>query len=871
MNTSDEPHLVPMPANGAEERHGREPSWRALAGAMATAIVWTARADGRVSAATGWEAATGLPGASVLGRGWLGALHPEDRPRAEAAWAAATAGVAACDLEVRFRDAEGGWRWRRLRGTPVHDPATGAVREWVGVAQDVEDRRRAEAALAAGEAAWRALVEATPGLVFVSDTEGRNVFTNRRYQDYAGVPAEALLGDGWLATLHPEDRARAAETWAASVRTGESYEAEYRFVRADGEARWHLARGAPQRDPATGRIVRWVGTCTDVDDRRQSEAANARLAAIVASTSDAVISFDASEGRILSWNRGAEALFGYTAEEAINGPVGLLVPQDMPEGDPTGVFRWAMEGRRVHEHETVRAAKNGEIIPVSVTASRMLGPDGRVFGVSAIFRDLRPRRAAEAAVRDSEAFLRSVLDASTDCVKVVDTAGRLEFMNVNGQCLLDIQDFAPFQGQDWTALWPEAGQDQVRQAMAAALSGRSARFEAFCPTARGTPKWWDVAVAPVRDAAGRVQRVVSTSRDITDRKRAEAALARSEARLRAALDAIPQMVWSTRPDGHHDYYNRRWYEFTGAAPEQTEGEGWNPQLHPEDRERAWARWRHSLGTGEPYEVEYRLRAADGSYRWVLGRALPVRDPDTGGIMRWYGTCTEIDELLTTRAALAEALDVKDALLHEVNHRVKNSLQLVSSLLTLQASRARDAGLRAALGEARARIGVVARLHQRLYQTSAHGQVEVVGFLREFCADAAAALDAGEGRRVLLVFEPPADARELFLPIDRAVSLALVVSELMTNALKYAFPPDHAGGTVRIALRAEEAGGGGAMAVLVEDDGIGLPDGFQPAASSGIGMRVVATLARQLGGDMRIGQGASGAGAAFELRIPEPGT
>ena len=164
MNTNDGQHLAPAPAAEARERNGDGSGWRALAGTVAAAIVWTARADGSVVAATGWEAATGLPDAGVLGRGWLAALHPEDRARAEAAWAAAVGGdAAACDLELRFRDAGGLWRWRHLRGTPVRDPTTGTVREWVVVAQDVEDRMRAEAALAAGEAAWRALVEATPG------------------------------------------------------------------------------------------------------------------------------------------------------------------------------------------------------------------------------------------------------------------------------------------------------------------------------------------------------------------------------------------------------------------------------------------------------------------------------------------------------------------------------------------------------------------------------------------------------------------------------------------------------------------------------------------------------------------------------------
>jgi PAS domain S-box-containing protein len=220
-------------------------------------------------------------------------------------------------------------------------------------------RQHAKAALF-GEAAWRALVEATPGLVFVTDATGANIFVNARFSDYTGVPEAQLLGDRWLKTVHRDDRERAAAIWASSVRTGEPYEAEFRFLRQDGEARVHLVLGAPQRDSGSGCILGWVGACIDVDDRHQAEAANARLAAIVTSTSDAIISFAPEDGRIQSWNGAAEALFGYTALEAHGAPVDLLVPPDWPDGDPTGVFAHVMAGKRVHEHETWRVTKAGE-------------------------------------------------------------------------------------------------------------------------------------------------------------------------------------------------------------------------------------------------------------------------------------------------------------------------------------------------------------------------------------------------------------------------------------------------------------------------------------------------------------------------------
>jgi PAS domain S-box-containing protein len=138
-------------------------------------------------------------------------------------------------------------------------------------------------------------------------------------------------------------------------------------------------------------------------------------------------------------------------------------------------------------------------------------------------------------------------------------------------------------------------------------------------------------------------------------------------RTRALLtitDAMPQMLWSARPDGYHDYFNHRWYERTGTTPAQAMGEGRRSLLHPDDCERAWTAWQQSLATGEPFEMEYRLRMADGTYRWTLGRALPVRDPSTGAITRWFGTCTDIEDSIAARETLARSRDDLERLVAE---------------------------------------------------------------------------------------------------------------------------------------------------------------------------------------------------------------
>lgn len=131
--------------------------------------------------------------------------------------------------------------------------------------------------------------------------------------------------------------------------------------------------------------------------------------------------------------------------------------------------------------------------------------------------------------------------------------------------------------------------------------------------------------------------------DISSRKQAEFLLKDSEERLRFMADTMPQLVWITRPDGYHEYYNKHWYEYTGTNPGDTDGAGWNDLFYKLDQARARKVWRHSLKTGEPYEIKYRLyHAPTKTYRWVIGRALPYRN-EKDEIVKWYGTCTDIDD------------------------------------------------------------------------------------------------------------------------------------------------------------------------------------------------------------------------------------
>jgi PAS domain S-box-containing protein len=195
---------------------------------------------------------------------------------------------------------------------------------------------------------------------------------------------------------------------------------------------------------------------------------------------------------------------------------------------------------------------------------------------------------------------------------------------------------------------------------------KSGRFVAGMAVHQATPRHWrEHEVKMVSIVANRCWESI-------ERSRIARVLRESEAKFRTIANAVPQMVWSTRPDGFHDYFNQQWYDFTGVPEGSTDGGQWNAMFHPDDRARAWEVWHHSLATGETYEIQYRLRHRSGEYRWTLGRALPVRD-ESGNVTRWMGTYTDIHDQKIAEEELKDTSQHKDEFLAMLAHELRNPL------------------------------------------------------------------------------------------------------------------------------------------------------------------------------------------------------
>ncbi len=391
-------------------------------------------------------------------------------------------------------------------------------------------------------------------------------------------------------------------------------------------------------------------------------ASETRLAAMFAQAVVGLCEVD-PDGRYLRVNAEQCRMLGRSAAELIgHSALELTHPDDVDRSREAVVQVLATR-------EPVRLLKrylrrDGATVWAELGIVRLDDPQGRPRAILVSANDLTDRIAATNRLMLSEETLRLATDAGEIGTWDVDLATGLLTCSDRVRAIFGLSPGEPCQKQDFEAALHPDDHPALRDAFADALdpSRRTAFDVEFRIFARddGSLRWVAAKGRGVFDAAGRCVRALGTAINVTahrhDRQRlreSEAMLAESEAKFRGITDSIDHMVWSSLPDGHHDFFNQRWYDYTGVPPGSTDGEAWKDLFHPDDQARTWSVWTQSLNTGEPYRIEYRLRHRSGQYRWALGRAQAVRNAE-GRIVRWYGTCTEIEEIVQAREVLARS-------------------------------------------------------------------------------------------------------------------------------------------------------------------------------------------------------------------------
>lgn len=356
-------------------------------------------------------------------------------------------------------------------------------------------------------------------------------------------------------------------------------------------------------------------------------------------------------GFIERWSPGAEELLGWSEAE-VTGQHACMIftPDDNANNACQQEMATAAREDRA-EDERWHLRKDGSLLWGSGLMMRFEDEvTHEHLGYLKILRDRTSSHIANERLKESEELTHALFESSADCVKLLELDGTLHSINGPGLCLMEIEDFTLLAGQPWDELWPEDLKADVKSAVAEARAGRSGRFEGVCPTAKGTVKSWDVVVSPVVDAKGEPRMLLSVSRDITERTKGQQALSESEARFRNMADHAPVMMWVTDADGYCTYLNKRWFDFTGQTEAEAEGYGRLDAAHSEDKAKAKNAFVDANSDHRSFRSEYRLRRADGVYRWSLDAASP-RFGDDGTFLGYVGSVIDIDDRHDMESAL----------------------------------------------------------------------------------------------------------------------------------------------------------------------------------------------------------------------------
>jgi PAS domain S-box-containing protein len=628
-------------------------------------LAWSARPDGSADFFNQqYLAYVGVTFEKVQGSGWTAAVHPDDLGTLAATWQFMMSSGKPQEAEARLRRFDGEYRWFLFRANPIRDES-GSIIKWLAINTDIDDRKRAQEALAVSdlrsfdeikksEAKLRQVIDTIPTLAWCNLPDGPNEFLNKGWHEYTGLSPEESHGWGWQVAFHPEDLPPLMKRWQELLLSGEPGEIEARLRRHDRAYRWFLIRVEPFRDE-TGTIVRWYGTSTDIEARKQAEEAQRsserNLAAIINTIPTAAWT-TRPDGYCDFINQVWLDYVGMTAEQAQGwGWAEAIHPDDRKKLAED----WQSclgSGRPVDTEARIRRF-DGAYRWFLIRANPLRDESGNILKWYGTNIDIDDRKRGEEDLRARELSWRQIVDNIPGFVATTGAMGEVEFLN---RQTLEYFGKSNEELKKWALIGAVHPDDLPRVIEARKKSieaGQIYEVEHRCRRADGVYRWFQFRGLPVRETKNKITAWYLLLTDIDDRKKAEQALQSNERNLSLIINTIPALIHTARPDGHLDYFNQRWLEYLGSSLSDVEGWKWTSWIHPDDLQGIVDKWRACLASGEVFEYETRVRRGDGQYRWMFHRKVPLRD-EHGNIVRWYGTSLDIEDRKRAEAQVEQA-------------------------------------------------------------------------------------------------------------------------------------------------------------------------------------------------------------------------
>ena len=741
-------------------------------------------------------------------------------------------------------------------------------------AQRAEGQRLSiDASYHESEERYRLLIDSLPSMTWAMRPDLTLEFLNPRSSEFTGLTVAQANARGWGNLVHPDDVSAMRAAVADPIERGVAHEAEYRFLHHTGEYRWVVSRAVPLRD-ASGTLVKWVGSTFDVHDQKLAEdrlrKSERRYRALVQASQQIVWSIGGEEAEGLPW---WNALTGQTMEQSAGwGWLDAVHPDDRVRVRATWEHAFATLTMYTTEYRI--RIHGGDYRHFAVDGVALCDANGQLEEWIGTLFDITDRKVAETGLRESEARFRLLLDGVPQIVWTCLPDGRCDYLSRQWDEYTGVAE-ADHLGYAWlAAVHPDDRKGLAAHWRHAIGTSSMIETEVRLRSAKGEYRWFKSRAVLFEHEDG-VRKWFGTSTDVHDEKVIEsqllalnaslearvaertAALATNEALIRQFVKYSPAAIAMFDAKLCYVQLSDRWLIDYQLAGRDVIGKS-HYDVFPEIPE-AWKVIHRRVLAGAVERCdEDAFPRADGTTDWLQWECRPwyKAEGEIGGLIMFT-------QVITARKVIEEqvkaSLREKEVLLKEIHHRVKNNLQIVSTLLDLQSDHTQDAKALEMFKESRGRVKSMALIHERLYRAKDVARVDFAEYVRQLAADLYMAYKASDDVVTLDVDVdiPP-------LAIDIAIPCGLLLNELMSNCFKHAFAQD-AVGRIHVGLHRDDDG----MNVLVvSDTGPGFPAHTDFRNTTSFGLQLVSTLVDQLNGEISL---ISNGGSTFTVRFPTPPT
>lgn len=778
---------------------------------------------------------------------------------------------------------------------------------------------------------YEAVVQSSCDAIFTCNLDDNIISWNTAAEKMFGFSPGEAIGNP-VAIIIPPERHQERETLLFKIKKGEKVDHFSTLrQRKDGSTIRVSVCLSPIRSEG-GEIIGISTIARDIEGYELSDRNNAYLAAIISSSDDAIVSKDLN-GVITSWNPSADRIFGYTPEEVIGKHISILIPPErLSEEDY--ILGNIRQGRRVEHFRTVRRKKNGEPVELSVTISPIRNYRGEIIGASKVARDITDITLTERALEDERESLETLNRMSLALSATLDLEKLLQIATDEATKLTGAAFGAFFyNGED------ERGDTLMLYTLSGAPKEAFSKFPhpratpIFAPTFKGEGTIVSADITkdprygknppnngmpkdhlPVRSYLA--VPVISLSREVLgglflghedvgvfndravqiaegiaahaaisiDNSRLYKTAQKSEEKWKTLTEAMPQLVWVDRgSDGYCEYMNSQWEHFTGKPVSDLLGFEWLKLLHPDDQERTRIAWENAVAGRAEYAIEYRIKRHDGEYRWFKTRGVPIRD-GTGKILVWYGTCTEIQELVNAKEQAEAASVAKSEFLANMSHEIRTPMNAVVGLANLLEMTSNNPVrqkefIHTLKISAQQLMDLINDLLDVAKLEAKQVQLERIPFTLDEVIAEIVSINAVKAQEKGVKLRIERDDSCNISILGDPLRLRQILMNIVGNAVKFT-----ENGEVVVAMRCEKNEDEKIMAVTVDvsDTGIGIPaqkvdsifSKFSQADTSitrkyggtGLGLSITKSLVDLMGGKITV-KSEPGKGSTFTIQIP----